>query len=475
MRRYSRSIASTVFIASLVIPVDLSHANDELISTVDEFQATLENQWSYLHAGETDLIQLISDLRDRVENGDVPAHRLPYELQKIVGAGIDGHASVSPTGFSGAYFLPFLIEPIGDRFVAFLPDRSNLVAANYPYVVAINGRPIDEWIEKASEVVADGSPQLVNRRSVGELRRIDHWRTELGAEVVARAKISVQLTNLEYDLVINRDLNLVLNPPKYGIWPRAQDSGWMADDRVGYIRLAAMDRESVDVVNEWMPRFINAEGLIVDVRGNGGGSRTALIDLAKYLIDTEHDPIAVNTSVYRQSPKFGKDWLVQRFMYRQSWPGWSKPERRAIERFKEKFKPAYEFLDHEYSDWHYLVLSGRNSGRFYHFAKPVIVLMNAQCFSATDIFLAAMKEIPGVILMGQPSGGGSARTDHLTIEGGRIRLQLGSMISYQPNGHLFDGHGVQPDILINPNPSFYLNDKPDHVLDTAVDTILNPR
>ena len=42
--------------------------------------------------------------------------------------------------------------------------------------------PIERWIEKASELVADGSPQLVRRRSLRLLRELNHLRGELGLD-----------------------------------------------------------------------------------------------------------------------------------------------------------------------------------------------------------------------------------------------------------------------------------------------------
>jgi len=48
------------------------------------------------------------------------------------------------------------------------------------------------------------------------------------------------------------------------------------DGEIGYLRLGRMSDEAVDLIRESMEGFREAMGLIVDVRGNGGGSRYAL-------------------------------------------------------------------------------------------------------------------------------------------------------------------------------------------------------
>lgn len=39
----------------------------------------------------------------------------------------------------------------------------------------------------------------------------------------------------------------------------------------------------------------------------------------------------------------------------------------------------------QFSDWHYMVLRRLPDSDVYHYAQRVVVLMNAKCFSATDI------------------------------------------------------------------------------------------
>jgi len=47
------------------------------------------------------------------------------------------------------------------------------------------------------------------------------------------------------------------------------------------------------------------------------------------------------------------------------------------------------------------------------------------------------------------------------------------MASFQKDGRLFDGNGVQPDIVVEPVPEYFLKNGPDHVLEKAIQLISN--
>jgi C-terminal processing protease CtpA/Prc len=79
--------------------------------------------------------------------------------------------------------------------------------------------------------------------------------------------------------------------------------------------------------------------------------------------------------------------------------------------------------------------------------RPVVVLMDEGSFSATDIFLGAMSLAPNVTLMGVPSGGGSGRSRGFDLPNSRLRVILSTMASFRPDGHLYDGVGIAPDVM----------------------------
>ena len=93
--------------------------------------------------------------------------------------------------------------------------------------------------------------------------------------------------------------------------------------------------------------------------------------------------------------------------------------------------------------------------------------MDTWNFSAWDIFLGALKGWKNVTLMGQSSGGGSGCRESYRLRNSQIKIYLSSMASFQPNGKLYDGNGIQPDVIIEPIPTDFIG-KTDSILQAAI-------
>jgi serine/threonine protein kinase len=442
--------------------------SEEFQEDVREFQKNLEGRFAYLRANQVDLEQLCTDLIKRFPNGLRPS-QLAGELDTIMASFIDGHASVSHNSEEGTpQRMPFLIEPIGDRFVAFFDNRESFVDSEFPYITKIDGLPIRQFIEPFGARVAQGSPQYRLRNKLRAARDIGLAR-EL-SKLANDSPLQVELAN-EIGTTKSLILNVSRNQPIYGSWPRTKTSK-VLENNIGYLRIPSMDSKAAEEIRKWMPKFSETHGLIVDVRNNGGGTREALIELARHLIPPSSEPRVANVCKYRLHERHEIDHLESRFAYRADSPKFGEPERAAIAKLAESFVPEWEPAIDEFSEWHYLVLSSNKNqtGQFYD--KPVVILMNEKCFSATDIFLGAFKGWENVTLVGQPSGGGSAKSERFTLPNSDCRIRCASMASFQPNGKLYDGNGVQPDALVEPTPAYFLNGGKDPFM-TAAMRLLN--
>ncbi len=231
-------------------------------------------------------------------------------------------------------------------------------------------------------------------------------------------------------------------------------------------RQKRFDEDLVQVLSE----MGGTDGLVVDVRDNGGGSRDALRVLYSYLVGPKDPPRVVTTAVFRTHKIHEEDHLTNRFMYRADADVWTKRERIAIAAFARTFKPEWKPPKSQFSDRHYMVLGRLVDPGIFHYKKPVVLLMNAKCFSATDIFLSGLKGLKNVTLLGTPSGGGSARSESIPLGETPFRLRIGTMVSFQADGRLFDGNGVRPDVVIEPLPGHFIGG-PDNVLAEAVKRI----
>jgi C-terminal processing protease CtpA/Prc len=177
----------------------------------------------------------------------------------------------------------------------------------------------------------------------------------------------------------------------------------------------------------------------------------------------------VNAAKYRLHPDYGADHLGgSRFMYVETSPEWTPAERAAIATFKRTFTPEWTPPAADFSDWHYLVMSRKTNPAAYAYGRPVIVLVDEKCFSATDIFLSALKGWHDVTLMGYASGGGSARQVGVSLPVSRMSMSLASMASFQWTGQLYDTRGIHPDVVVHPDPTYFLTGGRDNILEQAL-------
>ncbi|GJM24865.1 MAG: hypothetical protein DHS20C16_12800 [Phycisphaerae bacterium] len=440
----------------------------DLKDAMDVFQKALDAQWAYRHASDADFNAAIDVLRSKLDKDDSEVE-LGVELQKIIAMGIDGHSGINFRVQGGGY-LPFLIEPIGDRFVAFKPDRSGFLSHNLPYVTAIDGVEVGAWCRAASVLVPKGSPQYVRRHSLRVIRNVDYVRTLLNLPI--KDTVRVRLNSADGGSSQTTSIPVASRRPIYGIWP-PRPSGYCESD-IAYLRLPKMNSDALEEIKTWMPRFHDSSGLIVDVRDNGGGSREALRLLYSYLAAPDDPPRAFTAARYRLFREFDQDHLAKRFMYPKDSQRWNTAERSAIDGFLESFRPQWTPPENQFSPWHYMVLSPLDESGVYHYDKPVAVLLNGKCFSATDIFLAGLKGMKNVTLIGTPSSGGSALSQRVTLGRSGLRMRIASMASFQADGKLFDGNGVQPHVLVNQAPEYFIGGR-DEVLETAKSMLVVPQ
>lgn len=107
-----------------------------LKAALKHFQQVLLESWSYREASQFDVQALTRPIEEKLKRG-LSENELGIELAQVLAQGIDGHASLEGFRLPGHAFLPFLVEPLGNDFVALKPDRSGFLAADFPYLKAI--------------------------------------------------------------------------------------------------------------------------------------------------------------------------------------------------------------------------------------------------------------------------------------------------------------------------------------------------
>ncbi|HEU4418017.1 MAG TPA: S41 family peptidase, partial [Planctomycetota bacterium] len=368
-------------------------------------------------------------------------------VDRILRAFGDGHSRVEGVRPVSDTFLPFLVQEVAGGHVAFHADRSGLVDAERPFVTAIDGVPLERWLGAAKTRATQGSPTMQAREAERLLRDLGDLRVEL--KLAASEKVTVTVRGKPG----TRDVTLdtTKRKPAYGAWPRTETR--LLDGNVGYLRIALMAGETgfLDGLDASMQTFRATKGLVVDVRGNGGGSRDALRRLAPYFLPEKGAPVVGNVAaiLLQKGAAASPDALADRGLYQADWPGWTDAQRSAITQFARGFKPSWKLPAGRFSPWHFLVLDKKDNEKAFAYDKKVVVLIDRGCFSATDVFAAALGALPNVTLVGEATSGGSGRAAGHRLSKSGVRLQLSTMASFRPDGVLFEGNGVAPDVAVS--------------------------
>jgi Peptidase family S41 len=449
----------------LPFAVDQPLTSQEVADDLDELEWILENRYSYLRLREIDYKAALDAVRLSARQG---SHRstLAVQIAKLLSRFGDGHSVVSDPALTRlcSGYLPFLPEWADGQLLAVKANYSAFLSDECPVLETLDDLPVRQWFEAAEKITPAGSPQLQRTRATRNLRLVPYLRMELG--LPPTKAIRVGLCSLDGRRRAAVELPLAADMPIYG-------EGIIRDTQllpgnIGYLRIKAMDDKPafLDSLMHAMANFRNTQGLIIDIRNNGGGSRAPLRVLFPFFTAPGEAPAVRNVAALRLG--HSQEGLAGRWLYPAESPQWSPAERKAIEHFADDFKPEWILPAGQFGSWHYLVLSGQaGQPNYYHYDRPVIVLMNSANFSAADIFLGALKGRPGITLMGTPSGGGSGMQQKYRLTRSGIQMRLCAMASFQPDGTLYDTNGIQPDVLIEPQARDLIG-QGDSTLDAAL-------
>lgn len=196
----------------------------------------------------------------------------------------------------------------------------------------------------------------------------------------------------------------------------------IANGKVGYIYYPSFTESvSSDNIDLIINRFKDKEGIILDVRNNGGGEVTNVFTLVSRFADIKRH---VYTSYIKTGPGH-EDFSGPNKVYISSAP--------------------------------------------VNFTKPVCVLTNRNSYSATSFFVLAMREFPKVTIIGDTTGGGlGAPTGAELPNGWSFRFSGSKTISV--DGQNYED-GIPPDIPLNLSSSEVKRGH-DNIIDKAISVIM---
>lgn len=199
-------------------------------------------------------------------------------------------------------------------------------------------------------------------------------------------------------------------------------------DGIGYILINSWSVEKLETLEpafRALTDFSDCRGLIIDVRGNGGGGEGLARQFAGCFVDK---PVVYAKHVYRDT---------------DSPNGFGRIRKRVLQ--PNKGRPKYR--------------------------GEVAVLMGPGNMSSCEAFLLMMKQVPGCKLVGDRSYGSSGNPKPIDLGNG-VTVWLPSWKALRPDGTCFEAQGIKPDVLVQTSKSQLHKDDP--VLEAALKLLRKP-
>lgn len=198
-------------------------------------------------------------------------------------------------------------------------------------------------------------------------------------------------------------------------------------NNIGYLILKSFESNRVvEIFDSLFSSISKTDGLIIDIRSNGGGSSNYGYEILGRLTDK---PFLTSMNITRS--------------YQPSSRAWGN-EPIKIDISKWDWKP---YKPHPY-------------------LKPVVLLTGPSTYSAAEDFTVAFRSAKRGLQIGSTTGGSTGQPLEYNLPGGGLGFVC-SKRDVQPGGEEFVGKGIRPDKTVLPTLAGIRNGK-DEVLDAAV-------
>ena len=236
---------------------------------------------------------------------------------------------------------------------------------------------------------------------------------------VSRYEVDLQGKNNYNERLIKE---YYISPKYYVTGPFTHD--YIQDKNIGYIRYSSFSNSVSEFDMDFvLARFANTQGIILDLRQNGGGSVLNIFNILEHFVKSE-------TEIYESYIKEG-------------------PEH------------------NNFSDAQKATVSP--NGQYFYTKKPIMVLIDRGSFSATSFFSLACKEIPNIYLVGDTTGGGlGAPSGGQLPNGWTYRFSVSKTLSLDGKNY---ENGVPPDFFAELDEIDALLGE-DAVIEKAIEKIL---
>jgi carboxyl-terminal processing protease len=216
--------------------------------------------------------------------------------------------------------------------------------------------------------------------------------------------------------------------------PHKEQTFRMLEGGIAYLPVTQFENDaSVKAFVAALPEIMQAKGLIIDIRKNGGGSSNYGMQILSYLT--------------KASIPEGQEYI--------------------------RAENAYYLTRGTAMRWISLSSGQPNKGSNKQeiYTGPVVVLAGPATFSAGEDFLLSYQLLKRGLTIGEATGGSTGQPIMMDLPGGGSARICIKRDTY-PDGSDFVGKGLQPDILVKPSIADIRNAK-DPVLDRALKELIH--
>jgi carboxyl-terminal processing protease len=309
----------------------------------------------------------------------------------------NSHSAFSDRALWGEAGAPhgYWVRPLGDRWVVTLSQRPGLSPGDV--LASVDGEPIEAFYARNRRYLNASTERYARRRLFFDNQR--------------------QLWPQTYTLGLadGRTVPIEGDPPPFEDAPDVVEGRWIEPDDVAYIRVGSWNdpgyqQKAIELLREYR----DARALVVDVRGNGGGSSP--IKFIRALMErpwrwyAEASPMRI--AVFANNAERGRE-------------GWGDFRRPAM-----SWPASVETADSLYT------------GR-------LAILIDGGCHSACEDFVMPFKDNGRAVLVGEATAGSSGQPYFENLGDGMF-LAVGMKREFFPDGSAFEGVGVAPDAEVIP-------------------------
>lgn len=304
-----------------------------------------------------------------------------YDPETVVAAAADGAAAamIEATGDEWSYYIS------AEEMQAHTEQMENAYVG-----VGVTIQMVDLGVE-ITDVTKGGPADGAGIRPGDIVTHVDGQSTvELGVpgtQAVVRGEVG---TDVHFTILRGKEV-MELDLTRASIMAVVAE-GQMLEDKIGYVTIANFDQHCAEQTLACVHELLDqgAEALLFDVRFNGGGLKTEMVEILDVLLP--------EGPLFRSVDYAGREEVVM-------------------------------------SDVAYLPV-------------PMVVLVNEDSYSAAEFFAAALQEYDAAEIVGvQTTGKGNFQYTLPLSDGSAVALSVGKYCT--PNGVSLSDIGVTPDVEVN--------------------------